>query len=1073
GGGGLMAGPGSPLAARRNLASPVGHNAGVGSCTSDLGFHDAAWGCSQNLAAGHLQLEQQQSQPQTQQPQQQPSLQRPPCGFPIGEETWFQQSSLRGSPHPSHALPDSALCGAPGAMDALFGGLGGGATFAAAAAAATAASQGRGPLPAPAAAPAGGSNSVMSAGVNAILNDTGAGGLLMGLEAMVAGVSGQRTLGPDQLSEEELALLGIQGADRDLLLDPSADNGLDPLLDLLLAGGDALTGAGAAVTGLNRQSLQQQQQQQYAMSVNPSNDVLLSTQQQQQLYSQLDSHRFSSTLVHQQPHPPAPVPNLFASAALGPARRLSDAMPAADGLFASGGGGGGGGVTIVSSLPRTSASGLSLTTSGYGGGGGFSSGALGGLGGCIGSGSHSAPLRQHRLSSVSGVSSGMGQRPSRFAGGLDLSMNTLQPLEFNHHRNFVGSCADGSVGNGGGGGVLMGSMLCDDRYSALCGASDAANGASHSGPMPQLTSRYGAGDTAASAVAITGGLGRRRDFPPGALSNHHQQLSQHANLHPHQHVLNAFEGRHSAPGQFCIPGWDESPAIAHSGGNGSGNAAVGVDPTTLTGRMLLSTVGPMQQAAESDLPRFLGTGTATTAAAANAVVATAAVQRLAAALGSDWPLDARLGIGGGGAADSSGSDIARRMAAAHIRSNSTSGLVERDGFPGALSGGAIPAAAAAAAACSRPSTGSGYNGAAASLSLLNRRDPQLTARDQLARTILDNSNDNASNNSGNSGGGGGGPAAVAAALGAQGLHMQPQSPLMPSLSDPAPGRGVAGHVSPPPDTIVSLQGLRLRGEDDRIAAGEQRALGSDLLFLRSHAAATAAAGGGGSIGGPGGGNDQLTSMLQELQYLKRQQQQQIQEQAQQIQRQQMQIARLGLLSRLAAYDDPYSLGDTTTTAAAAAAEVATVAGKQQQQGPSSLQSHGGLAAATAPRQQVQLPYDGNNSVGCDGDGGGGRRSSGLLEAVDLQLTDIDNFMELNVDLLRRNNSGFGSFMNEMRAPGLGGGSGGSFTLGGAGNGGGGAVSNDMEVMRQSLRKDLRQNSAEQWEEMLKQLAGGA
>ncbi|GLI62531.1 hypothetical protein VaNZ11_005190, partial [Volvox africanus] len=1061
GGGGLMVGPGSPLAARRNLASPVGHNGGGGGgggCTSDLGFHDPVWGPSQNLGSGHLQLEQQ---------QQQHSLQRLPCGLAVGGENWSKQCTLGGGPHLPNAIPDGAVYGVPGAVDVSFGGLVGGAT---------AASQGRGPLPAPAPVPAGGSSSVVSAGVSAILNDTSAGGLLMGLEAMVAGVSGQRSLGPEQLSEEELALLGIQGADRDLLLDPTTDNSLDPLLDLLLAGGDALMGAGAAVTGVSRQSSQHQHQhqQQYSMPHNPPNDALLATQQQQ-LYSQIDVHRFSSTLAHQQPHPPAPVQPLIAAAGFGPARRLSDAMHATDGRLSNIGGSG---VASVSSLPRTSASGLSLTASGYGGGGGgITAGALGGPG-CIGSGSHSAPLRQHRLSSVSGLSTGMGQRPSRFAGGVDLSLTAAQPLEFSHHRGIVGGGADGSLGNGGGGGnggVLMGAVSCDDRYSAMCGASDAPNGASHSGPMPQLTSLYGAGDAAASAAAIAGGLGRRRDFPPGALSGPHQQpSSQLPYLHPHQHVLNAFEGRHSAPGQFCIPGWDETRGLAHSGG--SGNASHCFDPTTLAGRMLLSSTGPMQTATAPDLTRLLGIGTPTTAAAANAVATSASMKRLAAVLGSEWPLNTRQEIGDGGAADCNGRDIARRMAAAHARSNSASGLLDRDGLAG---GGAAPPAAAA---CSRPSTGSGYNGAASSLSLLNRRDPQLTGRDQLTLTTL-----NTPSHNNNSGSGAAGPAAVAAALGAQGLRMPPQSPLMPSLSDPPPGRGVAGHVSPPPDTIVSLQGLRLRGEDDRIAAGEQLPPGSNLLFLRSRAAAVATAataaagdgGGDGSIGGSGGGNEQLTSVLQELQSLKRQQQQQIQEQAHQIQRQQMQIARLGLLGRIAAYDDPYSLGDTPPTTAEVATGTANQQQQQQQQqqtSPSNFQGHGAVAAATAPRQQMQHPYDDDNSIGGGGGGGGdGGRSSGLLEAVDGQLSDIDTFMELNMDLLWRNNSGFGSFMNEMRASSLAGGSGGSFTLGGAGagagTGGGAGGCNDMEVMRQNLRKDLRQNSAEQWEEMLKQLAG--
>ncbi|PNH01077.1 Serine/threonine-protein kinase stt7, chloroplastic, partial [Tetrabaena socialis] len=87
---------------------------------------------------------------------------------------------------------------------------------------------------------AGGSGGALAAAdVNALLAGADATGLLAGLEAVAAG--GRPAMGVEQLSAEELALLGIQGADRELLLDPLEGGGLglDPLLDMLMGGDGA------------------------------------------------------------------------------------------------------------------------------------------------------------------------------------------------------------------------------------------------------------------------------------------------------------------------------------------------------------------------------------------------------------------------------------------------------------------------------------------------------------------------------------------------------------------------------------------------------------------------------------------------------------------------------------------------------------------------------------------------------------------------------------------------------------------------------------------------------------------
>ncbi len=81
-------------------------------------------------------------------------------------------------------------------------------------------------------------------------------------------------------------------------------------------------------------------------------------------------------------------------------------------------------------------------------------------------------------------------------------------------------------------------------------------------------------------------------------------------------------------------------------------------------------------------------------------------------------------------------------------------------------------------------------------------------------------------------------------------------------------------------------------------------------------------------------------------------------------------------------------------------------------------------------------------------------SSHLLDSLDAQIADIDNFVERNMDLLRRNSGAFGSFTE----------GGASFSLSGLG-------ARDVEAMRENLKRELRQGSAEQFEDMFRHLAG--
>lgn len=81
-------------------------------------------------------------------------------------------------------------------------------------------------------------------------------------------------------------------------------------------------------------------------------------------------------------------------------------------------------------------------------------------------------------------------------------------------------------------------------------------------------------------------------------------------------------------------------------------------------------------------------------------------------------------------------------------------------------------------------------------------------------------------------------------------------------------------------------------------------------------------------------------------------------------------------------------------------------------------------------------------------------SGHLLDSLDAQIADIDSFVERNMDLLRRNSGAFGSFTE----------GGASFSLSGLG-------AMDVEAMRENLKRELRQGSAEQFEDMFRHLAG--